>query len=214
MTAFHPFSPAKAVQSLEADGIPHAALLLRDYAAAGLIKTYARALESHHADGTKQVVRDAMLPAGIWQRIVRQGADEQVWSGGTVRLAGSGLVGGEPEVSVTGIGFKPGDLSRLVEHQLGPKQKCAARAAKVETHPDGGEKAAALAKARQRRVPDPSRLAPGVMLLTIADAGAALGIGRTKVNELMKAGRLERVKIDGGVRITAASVRALAEPAG
>lgn len=52
------------------------------------------------------------------------------------------------------------------------------------------------------------------MLLTIADDSAALGIGRTKVNERMRTGRLERVSIDGGVRITAASVRALAKPAG
>ncbi len=39
---------------------------------------------------------------------------------------------------------------------------------------------------------------------------AALGMGRTKVNEMMQDERLVRVKIDGAARIEVASIRALA----
>ena len=214
MTAFHPLSPARAIQALEAEGVANAALLLRDYAEAGLIKTYARAVLSAEASGEKRAVRNGALPRSIWERIVRADADEQVWTGGTVRLPGSGLIGGEPEISVTGIGFHSEDLSQIVQDQLGPKRRRGAAQAQADHPPAEAEKVTTEeAATRRRRKPDPSRLAPGVMLLTIADAGAALGIGRTKVNELMNASRLERVSIDGSVRITVASVRALAEPA-
>jgi hypothetical protein len=43
---------------------------------------------------------------------------------------------------------------------------------------------------------------------------AALGLGRTKINELMNDGRLVRSKIDGAVRIEVASIRALASRQG
>lgn len=51
---------------------------------------------------------------------------------------------------------------------------------------------------------------PGKLLLTVAETQAALGLGRTAVNELMNDGRLVRQHIDGGVRIEVGSVKALA----
>ncbi len=62
----------------------------------------------------------------------------------------------------------------------------------------------------QRRRPDLSVLNTDVLPMMIAEAGRALGWGRTKINDLMKSGRLDRREIDGGVRITVASVKALA----
>ena len=46
--------------------------------------------------------------------------------------------------------------------------------------------------------------------ISINETARVLGIGRTKVYELIKAGRLETVKIDRRTTVRTASIRALA----
>ena len=44
-----------------------------------------------------------------------EGRDADVWNGGTARLSGAELVGGKPAVTITAIGFDPGDLARMID---------------------------------------------------------------------------------------------------
>lgn len=208
MTAFRPISPIKAVELAEAAGVAHAARLIRDHAAAEMVKSYARVRETWDSRGNKHAVRDAAIPADLWQRMIRQGVDEDVWTGGTVRLPGDDMIGGAPTVHVTGVGFKADDLHRMIDDHLGTHRK-ADRPVAVAAK-DGPVAAAAAPPPSLKRQPDPALLSPGKLLFTIGEAGAALGYGRTKVNELMKAGKLQRAEGADGVRITGASVRALA----
>ncbi len=213
MTAFHPLPPHKAIDLMAAAGMPHTARLLRDYAAAGLVKSYALLVETIEVDGRQSIVRGGAVPTDLWQRMIRDGVDDDVWTGGTVRLASADLIWGLPAINITGIGFNPGDVERLVaQHRC--EQPKAKRAVATLPPPRSLDQPAANAATpappRPRRAADASVLTPGKLLVTIAEAGAALGCGRTKVNELMNAGRLERRDIDGGVRITVESVRAVA----
>jgi hypothetical protein len=216
LTAFLPLSPMKAIEMIEAAGVPHARRLLRDHAAAGLVKSYAMLIETVQVGGEKTSIRGGAISSGLWQRTVREGVDADVWTGGTVHLTGSVLIGGAPTVSITGIGFHKGDVQRLIAQQSGQPAQ-----AKPEPSPNGvalppssfesdvrdSPKPAAK---RERRTADPFVIKPGALLLTIKETQAALGIGRTKVNELMNDGRLVRRVIDGGVRIEVASVQAVA----
>jgi hypothetical protein len=68
----------------------------------------------------------------------------------------------------------------------------------------------AVPASAKRASPDLTEIPPGAILCTIKQAGEALGFGRTKVNELMNAGQLERREINGAVRITVESVRSAA----
>lgn len=81
------------------------------------MKGYARLIESVDADGSRIEVRDSRIPRELWRRIVDEGRASDVWSIGTVRLAGSGLIGGTPAVTVIGIRFDDTTLSQIVgEH--------------------------------------------------------------------------------------------------
>ncbi|WP_341208692.1 hypothetical protein [uncultured Sphingomonas sp.] len=57
MTAFHPVPPTKAIQLVELVGVPNAAQLIRDFTAAGLVKSYALVLETIEASGSRICVR-------------------------------------------------------------------------------------------------------------------------------------------------------------
>lgn len=207
MTAFHPVPPAKAIQLVEAAGISNAAHLIRDFAAAGLVKSYALVLETIEPAGRRTCVRGGAIPTELWQRVVSDGVEDAAWIVGTVRLAGADLIEGMPAAIITGIGFSDKDLQRLIEHQQGGVAKPAVKKTSVATVELVG--VPQPAKTPKRRA-DPGAIPDGALLATVKQVEAALGFGRTKVNELMNQGRLERVAIDGGVRITVASVRALA----
>ena len=223
MTAFHPLPPKKAIQLVEEAGVQDAALMIRDYAAAGIVKSYAMVVETISVDGGRSCVRDAAIPVTLWHRMIEEGADEGIWTGATVRLASIDATA-VPKVNITGVRFNEGDLHKLVA-LLGNGAVAAPdvrttpaveASAPVGVHDARMEDVPAIVdtpaprKTRERRQPDPSILMPGKLLLTVAETQAALGLGRTKVNELMNDGRLVRQHIDGGVRIEVASVKALA----
>ena len=209
MTAFHPLVPSKAIEMIEAAGISHAQRLIRDHAAAGLVKSYAMMVETTEASGKPTCVRGAAVPVELWRRIVAERADEDVWTGGTVRLAPGELVGGAPAVSITGIGFNGSDLQRLIDQHRGVPSKRPARA-KVTASPSpfiDDQPGIAPEPDRQRKAPDLTALQAGALHLTVAETKAALSIGHTTFYKLLNAGDLERAPSKAGTRVTTASVR-------
>lgn len=210
LTAFQPVSPQQAIQIVSNAGIADAARLIVDFAAAGLVKSYALVIDSKQDDGRRGVVRGGAILTDLWRRIVQQGVADEIWRGGTVRL---GAVPAEawPEVNITGVSFSVKSLQRLIEHHgakaLPSAEPLAAGSAQERVEGDGEPE---VEPAPGRRRPDPSAFPIGAELATVNQAMAALGFGRTKINELMNDGRLVRVKVDGSTRITVESIRALA----
>lgn len=125
---------------------------------------------------------------------------------------------GAPSVEITGISFNENDLQNLIDEHCGaqqkpkPKPKLAGGTAAPVTVPSPAVAPPAHAAPRQRTAPDLSVLNSGALLLTVNQVKSALEIGHTKAYEMINDGRLERVQIDGSVRITSASVRRLADP--
>ncbi len=223
MTAFHPLPPKKAIQLVEEAGVMDAALMIRDYAAAGIVKSYAMVVETIGADGSRSCVRDAAIPVALWHRMIDEGADEAIWTGATVRLAGIEATA-VPKANITGVRFNEGDLYKIVtllgdgavaapDIRATPAVEAPAPFGVPDTRTEDVPAVVdvpAPRKTRERRQPDPTILMPGKLLLTVTETQAALGLGRTKINELMNDGRLVRTKIDGRVGIDVNSVRALA----
>lgn len=208
LTAFVPISPMKAIELVENAGILNARRVISDNAAAGLVKSYARVIETEPVAGGKDRLLGAAVPVDLWQRIIREGVVEDVWTGGTVRLAAGDLIGGAPAVDITGIGFAEKHLHETIEHHRG-HVSATPRPKKPACEP-AEEIAGPLSEpAAERHVPDPSAIPAGALLCTIKQAMAALGMGRTKVNEMVADGRLVRVKIDGAARIEVASIQRL-----
>lgn len=213
MTAFHPIAPSKAVEFIEAAGVPEARRILADFAAAGVVKTYALSIETVEVNGKAACVRQSAVPADLWQRIIREGAVDDVWTGGTVRLKPTDLIGGAPEVRITGVGFGEKYLQRVVDHHCGPQPKAPARSAAAPMKVVPASVAVdppAPAPHPVNKKPDPAAIRAGALLATVKQAEAALGFGRTKINELMNDGTLVRVKKGHAVRIEVASIRAFA----
>lgn len=68
--------------------------LLADFAAAGLIKTYALVRVVKPEGGPAKTVRASQIPPKDWGRIVAEDKVDVALNGGTVRLGGSQLKGG------------------------------------------------------------------------------------------------------------------------
>lgn len=119
LSAFHPISPLRSVELVEAAGVPNGRRLIADFAAAGLIKSYALTIETIEAAGGTSTVRDSALAPALWQRIIHEDVVDDVWTGGTVRLRPTQPGDGEPEVRITGIRFNEKSLQRLVDHHCG-----------------------------------------------------------------------------------------------
>jgi hypothetical protein len=115
VSAHRPILPARASELVQVAGLQDAQALLADFAAAGLIKTYALARETSSDDASVEAVRDAQIPAEGWQRIVTEKKIADAFNGGTVRLQGSGLRGGPPSMRITGISFSEVSLVKVLE---------------------------------------------------------------------------------------------------
>lgn len=175
-----------------------------------MLKGYALVVETSAAGSERHVKRQAAVPRDLWRRVIHQEVGESVWRGGTIRLKAVPAEGW-PEVEITGLSFNPASVRRLASHY--DKEPIA--------HPDGAKltpipqvcrpQSANLNRASELRVPEVYAIPPGAQTVTVKQAMAALGLGRTKVNQLMKEGRLIRVKIDKSTRITVESIKALAD---
>lgn len=205
LTKFCALTPKQALEVITAAGVEDAAKLIRDHAAAGLVKSYADMQLTIDARGKRSSVRGGAVAPVVWERIARDGVSDDVWGGGTVRLAGSDLLGGEPTIHVTGVAFRPDDIKRLAGQQR-PGQPTRPRPQAI---PAGGLEAVEQTPAttQARRAPDLSALHSGALHLTVEQTKAALSIGHTTVYKLLKAGDLKRAPSKAGTRITAESVR-------
>ncbi|CAM3135213.1 hypothetical protein SPAN111604_05585 [Sphingomonas antarctica] len=212
MNAFTSITPMKAAELVEAAGIDNARQIIADHTAAGLVRSYALVIETIDQRGTSECTRGGAVPVELWQRVVREGVADDVWSRGTVRLPGAELIGGNSAAVVTGITFSPKHIDRLIAHHViatkatATKQGRTLPTAPVETHDD-----VVPAEPQARRAADPSAIPAGAMLATIQQAMAALGLSRGTINKLLDEGRLVRSETGmRAVRIDVASIRTFA----
>lgn len=211
MSAHQPILPSKAIERVEAVGLSEAGKLLADFAAAGLIKTYALARVTTPTGQSPKTIRDAAIPVAIWQRITSEGKVADALNGGTVRLAGSGLIGGEPDVQLTGISFSEASLSKVLARycaqakpraSIGKPVPASASQLKPAAEPPAEAKAAPKPKA-------PPPILPGDLVASIAQTMQVTGLGRTKINELMSDGTLGKKKLGRRTLITVESIERL-----
>lgn len=212
MSAHQPILPSKAIERVEAAGLPEARKLLADFAAADLIKTYALARVITPAGQDPKTVRDAAIPAEVWRRINAEGKVAEAFEGGTVRLAGSDLIGGEPEVQITGISFSDNSLSKVLARYGSQEPVVAATPAKAGAMPalnalPGVEEPTDPKTDADIKAPAP--ILPGDVVASVAQAMRATGLGRTKINELMNDGTLVRKKLGRRTLISVESIERL-----
>ena len=212
MSAHQPILPSKAIERVEAAGLSEASKLLADYAAAGLIKTYALARVTTPSGESPNTVRDAAIPAGVWQRINAAGKVAEALKGGTVRLTGSDLIGGEPEVQITGISFSDASLSKVLCRYCSQQPSVSAAHPKAAIAPTPKAQPAKEVPADMKANPDPKApppISPGDVVASVAQAMRATGLGRTKINELMNEGTLVRKKVGRRTLVTVESIERL-----
>ena len=218
VTDLYAMTPRQAIDVISEAGVEDPATLIRDHAAAGLMRSFALRQVTIDAQGDRTVARGRAIQTHTWERIIRGGVDGDVWGGGTARLPGSELVDGETALHITGVAFHPDDIRRLANQQRPPIQSSQKRPS-TSPAPEAVASAPTAATVEQvtdtppKRRPNGTAIPPGAILCTVKQAKEALGIGHTKVYELLKAGRLTRAEGVAGTRITVESVKALATSA-
>ena len=93
MVAHVPIPPRRAAGLVDHAQVGPPADVLADFAAAGLVKAYARLQETVHCDGRREEVRDKRISRETWRRVIAEGRVEDIATG-TVRLGGSAEFGG------------------------------------------------------------------------------------------------------------------------
>lgn len=218
MTAFRPISPAAAVQILDAGsvGAEHRRLLA-DLAMAGIIKAYARLIETDVPGGVRAEVRDSRIDRSIWRRIVAEDRAAEIFATGSVHLGGQGY--GE-RISVIGIRFDASSVTAAAsDHGLVPPPIATSRASKTKAAPrqtvlplDGGAEEAAEerseASPQEFARPKPrAALEPNAVALSKGEAADVLGVSLGTVNNLIRRGDLIAKKVGRRVLVQADSVR-------
>lgn len=208
VSKFRPFSPRRAVELLEGAGVENACRLILDYAAAGLVVGYAVVIEFIEATGVRSD-GSGEIPKGLWERIILEGAAEDVWIGGTVRLSSSSLIGGAPAVNITGIRFDVMDLHKLIWLQKGYGSAETSRPA-VESLPISSE---GMPDQNLKATPiEPKKAATGLrphaLVASVNEAAVALNCSRTTIYKMLGDGRLKRAP--DGKRIDVASIKVAA----
>ncbi|OYX63366.1 MAG: hypothetical protein B7Y88_12985 [Sphingomonadales bacterium 32-64-17] len=210
MSAHQPILPSRAIELVEAKGLNAAGSLLADFAAAGLIKTYALMREIRPTGGAAETVRDCQLPPEDWDRIVAAGQVPEALTGRTVRIEGSPLQGGHPSVLITGVSFSEASLIKVLERY------CANAPATIFHEPPARMTEPQISSASTtpsqdckpigKQVPP---IKPGDLTATVAQAVQATGLGRTKIDQLMRDGTLERTKVGRRTLISVESIERL-----
>lgn len=235
MVAFIPISPAAARHILHGVSNADEGTILSDFVEAGLIRAYARVVETLTADGGRSEIRDGQIPRALWKRIVAEGKVDQTLATGSVKLGGDGLVGGRPAVMITGVRFNEGNV-RDVALQHGPTPPAPVAAiAMPKAQPAQKTLAVAplplidimdaprtptssandvvivaappapVAAAPRKRVTLPE----GDVMVSIADTMDILGVSRGTVGNLIKRGDLIAKKLGTRTMIFARSIRTL-----
>lgn len=208
--SFHrPILPGKAIELVESRNLDAPEKLLADYAAAGLIKTYALMREIRPAGGATKTVRDSKVPPEEWVRIVASDKIMAAFNGGTVQLDGSKLPGGLPTIQITGISFSEASVTNILDRYCTdpsvrtsvPPPKQIPTNQEQEREPSPEEQ-----KQTQKAVPP---IRAGDLTASIAQTMQATGLGRTKINQLMRKGDLVRTKVGNRALITVESIERL-----
>lgn len=209
MPAHQPVLPARAIDFVESRNLDAAQLLLADFAAAGLIKTYALVREIRPVEGPIKTIRDSQIPAAEWDRIVASGKTSAAFNGGTVRLEGSALKGGTPVILITGISFSEASLIRVLDRYCAARPTGAAPiavSAGSKARTDTSSLSCERGKSKGKVVPP---IQPGDLMASVAQTMQATGLGRTKVDELMRKGELVRKKVGRRSLVTVESIEHL-----
>jgi excisionase family DNA binding protein len=222
---FNPIAPRKAAELVDLADLGDASAVLADFAVAGLIKAYARIIETVDAGGGRAEVRDSRISRDLWRRICDEGKVADIWATGSVRLPGSDLRGGAPSVSLIGIRFDDKSLQTVISQhgrEAAPIAEATVAPAPGPARPDAPVTTAASIAGDVVVVSPPTAVAvkaksvpeglpDGALTATVAQAAAALGLGRTTIDKLMKNGTLVRIKVGGRTLIQADGIRALGE---
>ena len=209
MSVHQPIFPAKAVELVKSRDLDGADALLADFAAAGLIKTYALVREVRPAGGPTKVMRDAQIPTQDWERIVVSEKIQTALKGGTVRLEGSPLRGGTPSVLITGISFSEAALIKVldrycVDSPVGVSQQSSGYDAHATTRG-----LAPSVEGSEAKKEDVQPIRPGDLTASVAQTEQATGLGRTTIDKLMRDGTLVRKKVGRRTLITVESIERL-----
>lgn len=209
MSAHQPILPAKAIELVKSRKLNGAEGLLADFAAAGLIKTYALVREIRPVGGPTEVVRDAQIPTEDWERIVASEKIQSALNGGTVRLEGSPLQGGTPSVFITGISFSESALVKVLDRY------CVDSPASITKQTSGCEAQATMKciapsiEASEPKKEDVQPIRSGDLTASVAQTEQATGLGRTTIDKLMRDGTLVRKKVGRRTLITVESIERL-----
>ena len=215
MTAFNTISPQSAAALITQAGMGDPMAVLANHGMSGSIKGYADWMEKVQPNGSREEVRLKRIPREMWRRIIYEGKTADVATG-TVHLDGSSDFGGGPKCAIVGILFDDMSLqATIARHSAKPR----GYPARPKAPPPARISTASLSAVcgtppvdhipPERRRPDPSAIPPGAITVTVKQAMAATGLGRTTIDGLMKRGVLERVKVGSRTLITVASIEKL-----
>lgn len=209
MANHQPVLPARAIELVKSRNLDAADILLADFAAAGLIKTYALVREIRPVGGPTRTIRDTQIPPEEWDRIVTTGNVGVALNGGTVRLEGSPLNGGIPTVLITGVSFSETSLVKVLDRYCAQapvthgttlsKSNCQMEAkTPASSFQNGGTSKKAVPPIKQ-----------GDLTASVAQTMQATSLGRTKIDRLMRDGKLVRRKVGNRTLITVESIERL-----
>lgn len=210
--SFHrPILPGKAIELVKSRNLNAPEKLLADYATAGLIKTYALMREIRPTGGPTKTVRDSQIPQEEWGRIVASDNVVTALNGGTVQLEGSNLPGGLPTIRITGISFSEASLTKVLDRYCtdAPSIILQEPLARIP-EPQVGRSSAIPSQSSKHRRKEVAPIKPGDLTATVAQAVQATGLGRTKIDQLMRDGTLERTKVGRRTLISVESIERLA----
>jgi Helix-turn-helix domain len=222
VVAFNSISPAAARQLLGGVSAADEDTLLSDFVEAGLIRAYARVVETFAADGGRSEVRDAQIQRDLWRRIVAEGKVTQFLARSSIKLDGDGLVGGRPAVTITGVRFNEtnvrdvaaqhGAATPATPKQLPPKAPPAAHRSTqkpvdapplIELVPSPGPEN--LPARGEPALRPRATLPAGNVMVSIADTMDILDVSRGTVGNMIKRGDLDAKKIGSRTLIPAES---------
>lgn len=209
MPAHQPILPAKAIELVKSRNLEEADALLADFAAAGLIKTYALVRELRPVGGPNEIVRDGQIPSEDWERIVASESIQGAMNGGTVRLQGSSLQGGTPTVLITGISFSEPALVKILDRYcMDPPSSSTKRPSDCDAQ---FTKKCVIPSTRssEPKKEDVQPIKSGDLTASVAQTEQATGLGRTTIDKLMRDGTLVRKKVGRRTLITVESIERL-----
>lgn len=183
-------------------------MIVANFAAAGLIKSYARFLKTD-IPGAIRETRDCRLPHEIWEEIIVQEKVDEAFSIGSVRLTSNGRV----SVTAIGIRFDATSIDTVAgDHGLAALKVVVSPSPAIIAPPAAIEAIEKPAQVAKEIIPKSMRSIPeGALQLTIDDTMAVLAIGRTTAYKLIGQGALVMKKTCGRSHVTMESVRAYME---